>query len=109
MIRSLAAAGRMTLTIYVLHALVFNLVVHVLGWVAPDRPGHRMAVHRGVLAAGDRRRRLVAATLRASAPLERVYRRFGGDRVAGDGIRAEPARAGQRSERDAELGERASH
>lgn len=33
--RTLAVTGRSTLTLYVLHALVFNLVVDWLGWVSP--------------------------------------------------------------------------
>ena len=31
----LAHAGQMSLTLYVAHALVFNLVVNWLGWVSP--------------------------------------------------------------------------
>ncbi len=34
--RGLAAAGRMTLTLYVCHVLVFTLLVDKLGWVVPD-------------------------------------------------------------------------
>lgn len=34
-VRSLAVTGRTTLTLYVLHALVFDLVVDWLGWVGP--------------------------------------------------------------------------
>ena len=35
-----ATPGAMTLTLYVAHALVFNLVVDWLGWVRPDRARH---------------------------------------------------------------------
>lgn len=34
-VRALAVTGRSTLTLYVLHALVFNLVVDWLGWIEP--------------------------------------------------------------------------
>ncbi len=76
---SLAAAGRMTLTVYVLHALVFNLVVHVLGWVRPTGLDTAWLLTRS-------RSGLPAIVLAAwwqrhlgLGPLERVYRRFGGD------------------------------
>ena len=84
-IRSLAAAGRMTLTIYVLHALVFNLAVHVLGWVRPTGLDTAWLftvafwVPAIVLAAWWQRHL-------GLGPLERVYRRFGGDESAGNGI-----------------------
>lgn len=35
----LARAGQVSLTVYVLHALVFNLLVDVWGWVTPDGVG----------------------------------------------------------------------
>ncbi len=35
LIRWLGAAGAMSLTLYVVHALVFDLVVNILGWVRP--------------------------------------------------------------------------
>ena len=37
--RALAGTGRTTLTLYVAHALVFNLLVDWLGWVQPGGLG----------------------------------------------------------------------
>jgi uncharacterized protein len=82
--QGLAAAGRMTLTIYVLHVLVFNLLVDVLGWIRPTGldTAWLMTVlfwlPAIVLAAWWQRRFGIG-------PLERVYRRFGGDDDAGRG------------------------
>ncbi|MCU1501602.1 MAG: hypothetical protein JWM12_956, partial [Ilumatobacteraceae bacterium] len=89
--RGLAAAGRTTLTIYVLHALVYNLLVHDLGWVRPT--GLDTAwVMTGIF--------WVVAIVAAAAwqqlvgmgPLERIYRRFGGDPhpAAGSGPTSRP-------------------
>lgn len=73
-----AAAGRTTLTIYVLHALVFNLLVHDLGWVRPTGLDTAWVMSgafwvMAILTAGAWQRRF------GMGPLERVYRRFGGD------------------------------
>ncbi len=75
--RALAATGRTSLTLYVGHALLFNLVVDWLGWV--NSGGLTMAL---VLAVGY----WALAVLIASwwqrwigmGPLERAYRAFGG-------------------------------
>lgn len=75
--RALSAAGRTTLSIYVLHALVFDLVVDHWGWITPT--GLDTA---SLFAAGF----WVVAIAGAAAwqrhfgigPLERVYRKFGG-------------------------------
>ncbi len=86
--QGLAAAGRMTLTVYVLHALVFNLVVHVLGWVRPTGLDTAWLLTIAfwlpaiVLAAWWQRRL-------GLGPLERVYRRFGGDELAGAPVQSE--------------------
>lgn len=78
----LAAAGRMTLTLYVLHVLVFNFVVHTLGWVRPTGLDTAWLLTIGfwlpaILLAAWWQRRF------GLGPLERVYRRFGGDEYAG--------------------------
>jgi uncharacterized membrane protein YeiB len=75
-IRALQMAGQMTLSIYVAHVFVFNLVVHWLEWVEPG-------LGSALLFAGTF---WVMAMLIGSVwvrfagmgPLERVYRRFGG-------------------------------
>ena len=82
--QGLAAAGRMTLTIYVLHVLVFNLLVHVLHWVRPTGLDTAWLLTLGfwvpaIVGAAWWQRRF------GIGPLERVYRRFGGDERAGQG------------------------
>jgi uncharacterized protein len=62
--RALGVAGRTTLTLYVGHVLVFNLLVHWLEWVQPRRAGHRTAVRAGLLGGGRGARRRLEATLR---------------------------------------------
>jgi uncharacterized membrane protein YeiB len=69
-------AGQMTLSIYVAHVFVFNVVVHWMEWVNPG-------LGSALLFAGTF---WVVAMLVGSmwvrfagmGPLERVYRRFGG-------------------------------
>lgn len=76
-VRWLAAAGRTSLTVYVLHVFVFNAFVDWWGWVRPT------GLDTALLFAGGFW--LVAITAAAwwtqrfgMGPLERVYRRFGG-------------------------------
>ena len=73
--RALAAAGRTTLTLYVGHVLVYNLLVHWLGWVRPATLGTAL-----LFAAGYWMCAVVAATAYQRrfgiGPLEWVYRRF---------------------------------
>lgn len=72
---ALAAAGRMTLTVYVGHVLVFNLFVNKLAWVQPAGLGTALtfAACYWIVA-------ILAATAWLSVfkigPLEWVYRRF---------------------------------
>ncbi len=73
--RLLADAGRTTLTIYVGHILVFNLLVHRLGWVHPAGLGTSLVFAVvywvvAVAAAHELQRR------HATGPLEWAYRRF---------------------------------
>ena len=79
--RALAATGCTTLTLYVLHVLVFNLVVDWHHWVRPAGLDTALAF-AGVFWVTA----VVAATLWqrlvGMGPLERVYRRFGGERPA---------------------------
>ena len=74
---ALAVAGRTTLSIYVLHVLVFNLFVDWLEWVKPT--GLRTAL---VFALAFWVGAIVLANVWAlrfrHGPLETVYRRFGG-------------------------------
>ncbi|MGI9052991.1 MAG: DUF418 domain-containing protein [Ilumatobacteraceae bacterium] len=70
-------AGAMTLTLYVGHALVFNLVVDWLGWIRPTGLDTALAFAAGFW--------LVAITLAAwyhrrfgIGPVERAYRLIGG-------------------------------
>ena len=75
--RGLAAAGRMTLTVYIGHALVYNLLVNVWHWV---EPGGLAKAATMALAYWT-----VAISLSAwwqqrygIGPAERLYRNFGG-------------------------------
>ncbi len=73
----LRRAGQMTLTLYIAHVFVFNVVVHSLGWVEPAGLDVALAcalvfwVVAIALAAGWQRRF-------GLGPAERVYRAFGG-------------------------------
>lgn len=73
----LRRAGQMTLSLYVLHVLVFRAVVDVAGWVRPTGLDTAVVFTAGVwvvlivAGAGWHRRR-------GSGPLEVLYRRFGG-------------------------------
>ena len=73
----LARAGQMTLSLYVLHVLVFNLVVDWLGWVGGtglDTALVFAAVFWALaIAIGSWWRRLIGP-----GPLEILYRKFGG-------------------------------
>ena len=57
----------MSLTLYVAHALVFNLVVDWLGWVEPDRPRHGADVRRRATGSSPSPPPLVAPARSASA------------------------------------------
>jgi uncharacterized membrane protein YeiB len=78
--RALAAAGRMTLTLYVLHALVFNLVV--TRWELIRPAGLDVAL---VFAAGFWVVAIVLAALWqerfGTGPVEWIYRKFGGSTI----------------------------
>ena len=73
--RALGATGRTTLTLYVGHVLVYNLLVHRLAWVHPGGLGTAL-----VFAAAYWLCAVGAATAwqrwRGIGPLEWVYRRF---------------------------------
>jgi uncharacterized protein len=73
----LRRAGQMTLTLYLLHVLVFELVVDWLGWVEPAGVEVALAFALGFWVAG-----IVGATLWhrrfGMGPAERVYRAIGG-------------------------------
>jgi uncharacterized protein len=75
--RALATAGRMTLTLYVGHALVYNLLVEWWGVVQPGGLGTALAFALVFWVAA-----LLFAVwwtnLLGMGPLERIYRRFGG-------------------------------
>jgi uncharacterized protein len=74
---ALQRAGQLTLTLYVLHVLVFNLIVNRLHWIQPFSLSAALAfagafwVCAIALAAWWQR-------LLGQGPLERAYRRFGG-------------------------------
>jgi uncharacterized protein len=73
----LAIAGRSTLTLYVAHALVFNLIVNVWEWIEPTGLDTALLFAGGywlvaIFAAVLWNRRF------GMAPIERLYRRFGG-------------------------------
>jgi uncharacterized membrane protein YeiB len=73
--RALAVTGRTTLTLYVLHVLMFNLLVDWLEWVHPAGLGTALVFALSfwlfaIVAANAWHRRF------AFGPLEWVYRRF---------------------------------
>lgn len=73
--RALAVTGRTTLSLYVLHVLVFNLVVDWLDWVQPGGLGTALAFAVGYWMVA-----IVLANVwhrsHEHGPLEWVYRRF---------------------------------
>ena len=73
--KSLAAAGRTTLTLYVGHVLVYNLLVHWLDWVQPSALGAALLFATIYWLCA-----VVAATLVQNrfgiGPLEWIYRKF---------------------------------
>ncbi|MET0579244.1 MAG: DUF418 domain-containing protein [Ilumatobacteraceae bacterium] len=73
----LRRAGQMTLTLYIAHVLVFNLVVRWLGWIEPTGLDVSLVFALGfwvtaIAAAAVWQRRF------GIGPAERVYRAFGG-------------------------------
>ena len=73
----LRRAGQMTLTLYIAHVLVFNLVVHWLDWIEPTGLDVSLVFALGfwvfaIAAAAVWQRRF------GIGPAERVYRGFGG-------------------------------
>ena len=73
----LRRAGQMTLTLYVLHVLVFNLVVDWLGWIEPAGVDVALAFALGFWALGIAV--AVAWNRRfGMGPAERLYRALGG-------------------------------
>jgi uncharacterized protein len=74
---ALQRAGQLTLTLYVLHVLMFLLIVDHLGWIRPFSLSAALAFAGafwvGAIALGAWWQRLFG-----QGPLERVYRRFGG-------------------------------
>ena len=74
----LRRAGQMTLSLYIAHVLVFNLVVDWLGWIEPAGVDVGAGVRAGLLARRDRCRRCVATAVRHRAPPKRIYRTIGG-------------------------------
>jgi uncharacterized protein len=74
---ALQRAGQLTLTLYVLHVLVFNAVVDGLGWIQPFSLGAALgfagAFWLCAIALGAWWQRLFG-----QGPLERLYRAFGG-------------------------------
>ena len=79
--RALAAAGRTTLTLYVLHALVFNLVVIRWHFIRPTGLDVALVFAGGFWVVG-----IVLATLWQRrfgiGPAEWIYRKFGGSNLA---------------------------
>jgi uncharacterized membrane protein YeiB len=77
LVDTLRRAGQMTLSLYLLHVVVFNLFVNTLGWITPtglDTALLFAAVFWGLAI-------LVGAWWNkyvGMGPAERVYRRFGG-------------------------------
>ncbi|MBI5088940.1 MAG: DUF418 domain-containing protein [Actinobacteria bacterium] len=76
-VQVLARAGQMTLTLYLAHVLVFNLVVDWLGWLGGTgldaSLGFAAAFWVVAIAVGSWWRRLIGI-----GPAEWVYRKFGG-------------------------------
>lgn len=73
--RAIADAGRTTLTLYVVHVLVYNLLVHWWGWVQPGALGTALVFAGAYWVCAV----LIAVWLHrtyANGPLEWVYRRF---------------------------------
>lgn len=73
----LRLAGQMTLTLYIAHVLVFNLIVDWLGWIDPAGVGTALSFAVafwviGIALAAAWRRRL------GLGPAERLYRAIGG-------------------------------
>ncbi len=85
----LREAGQMTLTLYIAHILIFNLVVDWLGWVEPGGLTTALTFALGVLAARDRGGCAVAPAVRAGACRAGVSRDRGVTRSAC--LRGEPA------------------
>jgi uncharacterized protein len=73
--RMLAVTGRTTLSLYVLHVLVFNLVVNWLGWVEPAGLGTALLFALGFWVVAIMLAN-VWHTRHPLGPLEWVYRRF---------------------------------
>jgi uncharacterized protein len=75
-VRMLASAGQMTLSIYVLHVLTFNLLVNWLGWIQPTGLDTALLFAAAfwllavIIAAGWHR-------FIGQGPLERAYRKMG--------------------------------
>ena len=65
LVDALRRAGQMSLTLYIAHALVFNLVVDWLDWIRPTGLDTALLFSAGLLDRRNRRRRRVAASLRA--------------------------------------------
>ena len=63
-VQLLAHAGQMSLTLYVLHALVFNFIVNWQGWIRPAGLDLALTFAAGLLDRGDHRRLAVAPPLR---------------------------------------------
>jgi uncharacterized protein len=81
--RAFASAGRMTLTLYILHALVFNLVVNQWHAIRPTGLDVALGFAAGFWLVG-----IVAAAgwqrVFGIGPAEWVYRRFGGSNMPVD-------------------------
>ena len=78
--QAFAAAGRMTLTLYILHALVFNLLVRHWHLIRPSGLDVALGFAAafwivGIIAAASWQRRI------GIGPAEWVYRRFGGNHM----------------------------
>ena len=73
----LAQMGRLSLTIYVTHILVFNLVVDVFGWVRPTGLDSALVLTACVITACAIMARLVLRRW-STGPIESIYRSFGG-------------------------------
>ena len=74
---ALQRAGQLTLSLYVLHIFVFNIVVEWMGWVQPFSLGAALAFAGafwvGAIALGAWWQKVFG-----TGPLERFYRGFGG-------------------------------